>query len=142
MIILETTGEYAPRIACYANITEYKHTFTKRVNNIDKEETLNILNYIKEYENETGNKIENISVYQDKFVTYTYNDLFVTGDLNVRAYSSDWATKGILEYYSGRKFESTEKKKELEEKFEKENWNAFSKEQLVFENNTLHICCY
>lgn len=131
---------------CYL-VIQYK-SFTNieisryKLNYIDKDETLNILNYIKEYENETGNKIENISVYQDKFVTYTYNDLFVTGDLNVRAYSSDWATKGILEYYSGRKFESTEKKKELEEKFEKENWNAFSKEQLVFENNTLHICCY
>ena len=84
---------------CYL-VIQYK-SFTNieisryKLNNIDKEETLNILNYIKEYENETGNKIENISVYQDKFVTYTYNDLFVTGDLNVRAYSSDWATKGI-----------------------------------------------
>lgn len=36
VIILETTGEYAPRIACYANITEYKHTFTKSVNGSDK----------------------------------------------------------------------------------------------------------
>ena len=42
VIILETTGEYAPRIACYANITEYKHTFTKRVNNIDKEVSLSV----------------------------------------------------------------------------------------------------
>ena len=29
VITLETTGDYAPRIACYANITEYKHTVTK-----------------------------------------------------------------------------------------------------------------
>ena len=28
VITLETTGTYAPRIACYANITEYKHTVT------------------------------------------------------------------------------------------------------------------
>lgn len=125
----------------YKSFTEIEISRYK-LNYIDKEETLNILNYIEEYENETGNKIENIAVYQDKYVTYTYKDLFVTGDLNVRAYSSDWATKGILEYYSGRKFENVEKKKELEERFEKEDWKAFSKEQLVFENNTLHICCY
>lgn len=36
VIILETTGEYAPRIACYANISEYKHTITKSVNGSDK----------------------------------------------------------------------------------------------------------
>lgn len=42
VIILETTGEYAPRIACYANITEYKHTFTKRVNDSDKEVSLSV----------------------------------------------------------------------------------------------------
>ena len=40
VIILETTGEYAPRIACYANITEYKHTITKSVNGSDKEVSL------------------------------------------------------------------------------------------------------
>lgn len=29
VILLETSGEYAPRIACFANITEYKHTVTR-----------------------------------------------------------------------------------------------------------------
>lgn len=42
MIILETTGEYAPRIACYANISEYKHTITKSVNGSDKEVSLSV----------------------------------------------------------------------------------------------------
>ena len=42
VIILETTGEYAPRIACYANITEYKHTFTKSVNGNNKEVSLSV----------------------------------------------------------------------------------------------------
>lgn len=42
VIILETTGEYAPRIACFANITEYKHTFTKVVNGSKKEVSLSV----------------------------------------------------------------------------------------------------
>lgn len=42
VIILETTGEYAPRIACYANISEYKHTITKSVNGSDKEVSLSV----------------------------------------------------------------------------------------------------
>ena len=42
VIILETTGEYAPRIACYANISEYKHTFVKSVNGENKEVSLSV----------------------------------------------------------------------------------------------------
>lgn len=42
VIVLETTGEYAPRIACYANISEYKHTITKSVNGSDKEVSLSV----------------------------------------------------------------------------------------------------
>lgn len=42
VIVLETTGEYAPRIACFANITEYKHTFTKTVNGEKKEVSLSV----------------------------------------------------------------------------------------------------
>ena len=42
VIILETTGEYAPRIACYANISEYKHTITKSVNGNNKEVSLSV----------------------------------------------------------------------------------------------------
>ena len=42
VIVLETTGEYAPRIACFANITEYKHTITKNVNDSKKEVSLSV----------------------------------------------------------------------------------------------------
>ena len=42
VIVLETTGDYAPRIACYANITEYKHTFAKVVNDEKKEVSLSV----------------------------------------------------------------------------------------------------
>lgn len=42
VIVLETTGDYAPRIACYANITEYKHTITKNANGEKKEVSLSV----------------------------------------------------------------------------------------------------
>lgn len=42
VIVLETTGDYAPRIACFANITEYKHTFMKNVNGEKKEVSLSV----------------------------------------------------------------------------------------------------
>lgn len=42
VIVLETTGDYAPRIACFANITEYKHTFMKSVNGSNQEVSLSV----------------------------------------------------------------------------------------------------
>jgi hypothetical protein len=42
VIILETTGDYAPRIVCYANISEYKHTITKSINGENKEVSLSV----------------------------------------------------------------------------------------------------
>ena len=42
VIVLETTGDYAPRIACYANITEYKHTVTKTAGGEKKEVSLSV----------------------------------------------------------------------------------------------------
>lgn len=40
VIILETTGELAPRIVCFANISEYKHTVTMKVDGKDREVSL------------------------------------------------------------------------------------------------------
>lgn len=128
-------------------VTEY-YNFTKieisryKLNNIDKEVTLQIIKEINKYEKETGKAISKIAIYQDKEMRYTYNDIFVTGDMNVKAYSSDWATKSILQYYLHRELENAPKNDELELKFKQHNWDEFNNEQLIFKDDTLHICCY
>ena len=42
VIVLETTGDYAPRIACFANVSEYKHTVTKTAGGEKKEVSLSV----------------------------------------------------------------------------------------------------
>ena len=42
VIVLETTGDYAPRIACFANVSEYKHTVTRTVDGKDAEVSLSV----------------------------------------------------------------------------------------------------
>lgn len=82
VIILETTGEYAPRIACYANITEYKHTFTKSVNGSDKEVSLSVF----ETSPKGGTKI-NSSRFE-----------WISDDgstINIINYRGDWVEKTI-----------------------------------------------
>ena len=78
VIILETTGEYAPRIACYANITEYKHTFTKSVNGSDKEVSLSVF----ETSPKGGTKI-NSSRFE-----WTSDD---GSTINIINYRGDWS---------------------------------------------------
>lgn len=82
VIILETTGEYAPRIACYANITEYKHTITKSVNGSDKEVSLSVF----ETSPKGGTKI-NSSRFE-----------WISDDgstINIINYRGDWVEKTI-----------------------------------------------
>ena len=82
VIILETTGEYAPRIACYANISEYKHTFIKNVNGSDKEVSLSVF----ETSPKGGTKI-NSSRFE-----------WVSEDgstINIINYRGDWVEKTI-----------------------------------------------
>lgn len=82
VIILETTGEYAPRIACYANITEYKHTFTKIVAGEKKEVSLSVF----ETSPRGGTKI-NSSRFE-----------WISDDgstINIINYRGDWVEKTI-----------------------------------------------
>lgn len=82
VIILETTGEYAPRIACYANISEYKHTITKSVNGSDKEVSLSVF----ETSPKGGTKI-NSSRFE-----------WISDDgstINIINYRGDWVEKTI-----------------------------------------------
>lgn len=77
VIVLETTGEYAPRIACYANISEYKHTITKSVNGEDKEVSLSVF----ETSPKGGTKI-NSSCFE-----WISND---GSTINIINYRGDW----------------------------------------------------
>lgn len=112
------------------------------LNEEDKNISLQIIESIKQYEAETENTVINIAIYNDKNIKYSYKDIKVIGDLNVRAYSADWATKSILEYYAKKQFNVVQKNEKIEEYFKNKNWDFYNEEQLVFNDNTLHLCCY
>lgn len=113
-----------------------------KLNELDKEISLNIKQYVQEYEESSGNTISKIAIYNDKSITYTYKDIFITGDMNIRAYATDWSTTAILKYYLDRDLEIVPKVDTISEQFESQDWNYFNEKQLVFEEDTLHICCY
>lgn len=112
------------------------------LNNKDYEITMKITDKIQKYEQKTGNKINKIEIYQDEFPNYTYENIFAVKDLNIKAYSTDWSTKGILEYYLKRDLEQVQNDEFLKKKFLEKNWDDFNEEQIDFSDDILILCRY
>lgn len=112
------------------------------LNKNDKNITSQIIKEMESYEKRTGNIINQISWYQDEKANYTYNGIFVTSDMNVKSYSSDWSTVEILKYYLKRNIKLVEKDKNLAEFFKNKNWDEFNVEQVVFDKNKMNLCNY
>lgn len=112
------------------------------VNSQDKAIAISIKNKIEEYEKDTGNKVNNVVFYHDKEVIYTYQGVLAIGDMNVKAFFSDWASKAAIEYYTERKFEIGETNFKIQDEFEQTNWNVYDTEQIIIEGDTIHICIF
>ena len=108
----------------------------------DKMVSIQINNIVSEYEKNTGNNVNKISIYRDMYPSYTYKNLFVNRDINIKAYFPEWSIVPSLSYYSNRKFEVIEPKDEYIEEFNKNDWEYFDKYQVKIEDDTLHLCLY
>lgn len=113
-----------------------------KVNAVDYEVTKRICQEIQDYEEKSGNKIKNIAIYNDAEIEYSYKGIFITGDINLKAYSKEWGILSIIEYYDGRKLNQIEQDTKKQEEFGKKNWTCFTTEQLIFDGDTLHLCMY
>ena len=111
-------------------------------NYMDKTVTLEINRLISEYEEETGKQITEISIYHDKSIQYSYPELKASGDMNIKAYSADWCVPKIIQLYTGRNLITIENDENLKNEFLQKNWDVFDEEQIVFQDNILHICLY
>lgn len=112
------------------------------VNYKDKQEATEIIKQIETYEKETGNKITKIAIYHDKNTTYVHSGIKASGDINVRALCTDWASQFIINYYSGRRLETLKSNEEMQQKFIQQDWNQYDEKQIILENDTIHLCLY
>ena len=108
----------------------------------DKVICQNIGKKIKDYENNTGIKINKISVYKDKNARYSYKNLFVTGDINITSFATDWSDANAICYFNNIKLEKVENNDNLKEYFKEKDWDNFSDEQITFENDTVNVCVF
>ena len=111
-------------------------------NYIDKNISLQIKSAIEEYEQKTGIEIEKIAIYKDSMPQHAYPGLKASGDINVKAYSSEWCVNRILKLYTKRELEVIESDDTIKEEFEKKNWDYFNTEQIIFIDNVMHLCVF
>ena len=102
----------------------------------------NIVKNIKIYEENNSAYINTIYYARDNYVSYYYNFGNPT-DTNIRIMAIDWALDCAISSSLNREIEF---KKIPEEKYNQlfieKDYNDFSKEQLVFDNNNLYLLVY
>lgn len=111
-------------------------------NYMDKTITLEINELIEDYEEKSGNTIEYVAVYSDAMMQYVYPGLKASGDMNIKAYSANWCISRILKLYTGREIQLVESDPSKKETFSQKNWDYFNKEQVIFEDNVMHLCVF
>ena len=114
-----------------------------KVNALDEFRYQCIEQSIQEYEQSTGKKITKVAFYSDKkMMLQAYSHLFPKDYIVVSSFKRSWSDAKAMNYYLNKKYKKVTPSEEYKKYFSQKDWNKFSKEQLIFENDTLHICVY
>lgn len=112
-------------------------------NKLDQEVAKLILENIEEKEEKLGITITKIAFINDTNPIWYYNNIIHYRDLNIRALNVDWSVIPLLQFVSKRKFERVDMDSEIYNKYFKgRDWDAFSNEQIVIENNVAYIVMF
>ena len=112
------------------------------VNYLDKEISKSVGQAIIKYENETGNKVTKISIYKDKSPRYSYDAVFVVGDINITAFATSWSDANAINYYNKLELKKVDNDEKIKEKFENVDYTSFSEKQIIIKDDTIHLCVY
>lgn len=134
IIILNTT--YALRANSLA-ISTHKN------NAIDKQVAVQICNQITNYEKETGIRVTKISFRNDSTLTYVNPEVFMSYDMNPRAFVVPWSRLGIIEINLDRELEEVDMPASIYETYFKDkDWSVFEEEQVKIIGNTVYVMIY
>lgn len=95
---------------------------------------------IEKYEKLNNTKIHYIVYYEDSNISNSYPSLINDDQINQKI-SSMYSRLPLLNFVSGKNYQETANYKgEYDQFFKQHNWDFFDSEQLIFENDTVHIC--
>ena len=110
------------------------------VNYMDNYTAMQIQERIEIYEKESKTKVSKISFYEGTSKKYTYPNVFVNGDTNIKAFYPEWSRLNAITYYLNRDFEEVENSKEIQQKyFSNKTSNFYNNEHVLIEGDTLHL---
>ena len=119
------------------------YTDKYRLNALDQYRYQAIYQAICEYQESTGTEIKNVAFYTDaKISKPQYTNLYSTGDSVVSAFVTSWSDLNAMNYYLKTDYKKASPDEEYTEYFAGKNWNTLSKDQFIFDGDTLHICVY
>ena len=115
----------------------------KEANKLDEQEAVQANKFIDEYETESGSKVKYIAVSYDSNITWNYKEIKHKSLYTHRALMIWWCNVETINYFGNRKLEKITMSKQIyDENFKGKNWDSLSKEQFVFEGDTLYYCVY
>lgn len=139
LLIILLVGFLGVQYISFINIARDRYI----VNYMDYNQFLQIQEIVYNYEEETGNTIEKVAIYTNNNVQGTYPDIFISGDINLKAMCPAWSRIDYLEYFFGRTLEAEESSDEIYETYFKDkNWKFFDKDQVILKDNVMHIYVY
>ena len=119
------------------------YTDKYRLNALDQYRYQYIYQAILEYQDSNGTEIKNVAFYTDaKTSNPQYSNLYHTGDLIVSSFVTSWSNLRAMNYYLHTNYVKTDPVEKYTEYFAGKDWDTLSKDQLIFDGDTLHICVY
>lgn len=112
-------------------------------NQLDKLYVNLAMEKIERYENDTGTKVEKLSVCHDAYAPRYYEEInYQVHQINERSLGE--VTHTLIQVVANRKFEKTEIDDDLkEELFGEKNWDYFAlDEQLIIQGDTAYWCIF
>lgn len=116
-----------------------------KVNRQDRVEMEEIVQYIREYEAESGQSVDTVCWRPDSQYTLTHSEIkYSFMDMNVRAGARSWSLIDCICYYAGRRFNSETMPDEVwVSVFHGQEWDSFRpEEQIRFQKNKIYLMIY
>lgn len=112
------------------------------INKMDDIEAKRIVEIIKDYQKDNNIIVKKIGYQYDKHPIVVYNGSEYINAMTVRSMHIDWSAINYLSYYLKQDLHLITVSEDVKDYCASSDWNYFSNEQLVFNNDELYICVY
>ena len=110
---------------------------------IDEKMGKEICEIVKDYEKNSGKEVKKFAYYYDKNPQVFANGILPLGSLTERKFAMTWCIKESFNYYCNKELEEVPfSSKVYYENFHGKDYTEFSKEQIIFVDDTLYIYIY